>query len=173
MPPSSKEGCEKACDLAIKYLTHSNKHQIFCFAEAKRAKNHTYSKIRDLEVQAGEYCLEFLEANPEVARVFACTLVGASIRCWDMERGATRLRPFWGKPAEHDFTCYIDVGDDHLAHAVETAFSHMKAVPVGNDMPFYLDYDSIGRRNPTGYLSTNAGPSCSSYIHEDEPTKQG
>jgi hypothetical protein len=45
-----------------------------CFAEAKRTRNVTASKIRDLETQARGYCLEFLE-NADSTFVYACTLV--------------------------------------------------------------------------------------------------
>ena len=61
-PPSSKKkGADKQCDLAIKYIDDEFSWHILIFAECKRAKNTSKSKIRDLETQAQGYCEEFLK----------------------------------------------------------------------------------------------------------------
>jgi hypothetical protein len=75
-PPASAPGPSKSCDIIVKYLTYEWSHQILSFTEAKRARNRTGSKVCDLEVQATEYCYEFLGSNEDVVFVYTCTLVG-------------------------------------------------------------------------------------------------
>ncbi len=158
VPPASKKGSEKAGDLAIKYLTADYQHQIFCFAEAKRAKNHTHAKIRGLEEQARGYCRDFLEAYPDVDVVYACTLVGASIRCWSVSRDK-QLTPFWDGP-EGTFERYMDVGEDRYAEHIMAAFNHMKSIPIGGNagIPLGMNYGDIGRHGATVSAPTYTAP---------------
>lgn len=144
-PPVSKKGSEKACDIAINYVTDTFDRQIFCFVEAKRASNIIHSKIQSLEEQALTYCLEFLAANPDATMVFACTLVGASIRCWSVQADAPELKGFWDGGDVGSFDFYKDVGDEAHRGLLERIFNFMKTMPVGT-MPLGLPSSSIGQQ---------------------------
>ena len=159
-PPSRKRGRDKACDIAIKYLDQNYHHQILCFAEAKRARNMIYSKIRDLEKQAQGYCQDFLEANQKEEFVYACTLVGASIRCWIMRQGDPNLVGFWDGQQRDDFQYYRDVGlDEHKVELVR-AFDLMKSVSP-SALRLGQDSSMIGSRLGALSISQSAYPSGS------------
>ena len=142
-PPASKKGTERACDISIKHIADDFEHQILCFAEAKRARNVIYSKIQELEDQALSYCLEFLTANPDVGIIYACTLVGASIRCWSLRAGEEKFQGFWGDENMGSFDFYKDVGDDAHFPLLERSFNMMKVVPTGI-VPRGLSLANIG-----------------------------
>jgi hypothetical protein len=128
-PPSTKRGTDKACDIVIMYVDGAYEHQILCFAECKRAKNVTTSKIRALETQAQGYCQDFLDAHPDNSLAYACTLVGVFIRCWSLRRGDRKLQGFWAGNEKDHFEHYRDVGLDEHRRDIEMAFDQMKSVP--------------------------------------------
>jgi hypothetical protein len=129
-PPSEKKGKDKVCDLAIKYVDNSRMWHILCFAEAKRAKNTSGSKIRALEEQAEGYCEEFIDAHSEMTMVYSCTLVGASLRAWTWIKGDSKLRGFWAGDEKNHFEYYRDVGLEEHRLELESAFDQMKSMPV-------------------------------------------
>ncbi|KLU90713.1 hypothetical protein MAPG_10565 [Magnaporthiopsis poae ATCC 64411] len=127
VPPATKPGAEKACDIAIRCCMDDYSRQILCFAEAKRASSHTNAAIRDLEEQARGYCADFLDANPNVDKIFACTLVGTSVRCWEFEEKSSHLQPLWNPAGQvATFSEYLDVGEDAVVRRLEKAFWTMK-----------------------------------------------
>lgn len=126
VPPATKHGSEKACDIAIRCCMSGYSRRIFCFAGAKRASSHTKAAIRDLEEQARGYCADFLGANPKVNKIFACTLVGTSVRCWEFRNADSHLRPLWGDKKPSNFSDYLDVGEDAGIPRLEKAFGAMK-----------------------------------------------
>ncbi len=146
VPLAREKDNEKACDMAIKFLPADYRHRIFCFAEVKCAETHTYSKIRHLEEQAFGYCLDFLRANPDIGRTYACTLVGASIRCWSLAPGDNELKSFWMGP-KGSLVAYMDVGDDRYAAPLTSAFGDMKLMLIdgGAGMPLGMSYEDIDR----------------------------
>ena len=130
-PPSDKVGSDKLCDLATKAVDDGHKWHMFCFSEGKRASNTSDSKIKALEVQAQGYCKEFVDAHPHVNRIYANTLVGASIRCWSYTRGDSKLRGFWNGDEKDHFEHYRDVGNEEHKLQLERAFADMKSMPPG------------------------------------------
>ncbi|KIH91146.1 hypothetical protein SPBR_01829 [Sporothrix brasiliensis 5110] len=156
VPPASKKGSEKACDIAVKYADGNLRQRIFCFAEAKRAKSNTQAKIQDLERQALGYCVDYLDANSEINLVFACTLVGASLRCWSFHRGDDYFRPFWGD-IRPSYSQYLDVGVDANVAELDRAFNFMRNMSLDGIMPAGLEFHDVGRAAPS--LSANISAS--------------
>jgi len=162
-PPSEKYGPHKAYDIVIKYLGQDYSHCILCFAEAERARNKTYAKIRDLETQATEYCREFLDANPTVAFVYACTLVGQCMRCWQMGRNNSEMIGFWDGQRRADFLYYQDVGLDENKDELERAFVLMKSV-ILYSLRIGQDLSMVGSQ--LGGQSLQSSEFCLKYVFE-------
>jgi hypothetical protein len=152
VPPSDKAGQDKASDIATKYVDDRYKWHMFCFSEAKRAKNTSQSKIRAVETQAQGYCKEFLESHPEVNMVYANTLVGASIRCWSYKQGDSKLRGFWNGDEKDHFEHYRDVGEDENVAQLEDAIANMKSIPTGV-LRRGQDHSQIGASSSNYYSS--------------------
>lgn len=130
VPSSDKSGQDNACDIATRYVDSKHTWHIFCFSEAKRVKNTSWSKIRDIEAQAEGYCQEYLESHPDVNIVYANTLVGASIRCWSYSKGDSELRGFWNGDDKGRFEHYRDVGEDENLAQLDHAIARMKSVSI-------------------------------------------
>ena len=128
-------GSAKACDIIINYFTDDFAHQVLCFVEATRASNQTGSLIEALEKQARDYCKEFLNANAnnDTDTVYACTLIGASIRCWIARRDVPGIIGFWSGDQRGSFRYYLDIGLDENRSTLERAFQKMKSVPVSQE----------------------------------------
>lgn len=136
---------QNKCDIVIKYLTVDYAWQVLCFVEGKRARNQTDSLINAVEKQASEYCQEFLEAN-NVDMVYACTIVGASIRCWTVEKdepNAVTMTGFWDGSEQGKFQYYLDIGLEQNKDRLLAAFERMKAFPIRH-LPLNMDHSSIG-----------------------------
>lgn len=116
------------CDLVIKYLTSEYAWQTLCFATAKRDDNTNRPErlVDALEAQAQDYCHEFLQARAGIDMIFACTMMGASIRCWMFQREAGNLIGFWAGEQRGESRHYLDIGVDQNIDTLNHAFSHMK-----------------------------------------------
>ncbi|KAH7324883.1 hypothetical protein B0I35DRAFT_425135 [Stachybotrys elegans] len=119
------------CNLGIKYWTYDNTWQTLCFVEARGANHQTGTQVTALEEQVTGYCRRFLHANPDARRVFACTIVGASIRCWSFTRGDDLLEGFWGLDHEREherepLAHYLDVGIESNKQTLVDAFNFVK-----------------------------------------------
>jgi hypothetical protein len=122
-----KPGAEKACDIVIKYFSPAQGRQLLCFAECKRRRNTSPSRLVDLEEQARGYCIDFLDDNPQIPRAFACTLVGVWICPWYMSRERNVLVPLLpgGTSKQGDFGNYKDTGLDENAELIMASFQDM------------------------------------------------
>ncbi|KAH8817090.1 hypothetical protein F5884DRAFT_853520 [Xylogone sp. PMI_703] len=133
--PSEKMDVDKACDLAVRFVDSQYKWHILCLVEAKRAGK---TGIRDLEDQAELYCEAFLEGHQDQDVIYACTLVGVSVRCWKVTRDSPRLQGLWDADEKGHYEFYKDVGEDANIQLLEHAFEAMKSIPVG---PLRIDQD--------------------------------
>ena len=144
VPPSNTGGYNKACDLATSFIDSGYKWHLFFFQEGKRAKRTSQSNIKALEIQAQGYCKDFLDSNQDVDMVYANTFVGVHVRFWSFTKGDNILRGFWNGDEKDHFEHYRDVGRDSHSSDIERAIHHMKAVPVGGNLPRDLNHDRIG-----------------------------
>ncbi|CAH0053965.1 unnamed protein product [Clonostachys solani] len=119
----------KACDIVIEAETPDRAWQTLCFAGAKRAANQTESLVKAVEDQALGYCKDFLTANSDINKVFACTIIGASIRCWTYSQGDEDLVGFWDGQSRDSYRYYLDIGDDANVARLNHAFNFMKSNP--------------------------------------------
>jgi hypothetical protein len=159
IPPASKKGTEKACDLVIKYFDQDWQGQVLCFAECKRREKTSRSNIRDLEMQARGYCQDYLAANSKTDVVYACTLVGVWVRAWIIDRDMGGFKALWGENKLGMFDSYKDTGADENKQLLEWAFESMKSVPpqvvrIGQS---YHDIGSNIYAVPGGILGSSPG----------------
>jgi hypothetical protein len=122
------------CDIIVEPLTQHKALQVLCFAEANGANKQSISLVEAVEEQAFGYSKEFVAANDNVDIVFACTIIGASIRCWTYFEGNEKLCGFWDGDQSHSYACYLDIGEDANRARIENAFEMMKDGKSFNDI---------------------------------------
>jgi hypothetical protein len=116
----------KACDIVIKYIQSGTfETKILCFVECKRAKKTTPYDLRLVEQQALDYCKEYLEGDPGVPFIFACTGCGAHLRLWKYSRGEKSFHGFWAAYTPAAWEHYKDVGIDADANDIHLGFKKM------------------------------------------------
>lgn len=91
--------------------------------------------------------IDHLAANSDINLIYACTLVGASVRCWSLQRGDDFLRPFWSG-AGSSYAQYLDVGEDANRDALLEVFGFMANVPLDGALPLDMQHSDIGRVIP-------------------------
>ncbi|KAI9749021.1 MAG: hypothetical protein M1835_001659 [Candelina submexicana] len=135
----------KACDIVIEYTESGTFHtRVLCFIECKRTKKTTGYDLEQVEKQALEYCMAYLGSDDNLSVVYACTAIGAHIRCWRLFKGEEAFLGFWGgtSPAARDQ--YKDVGVDADAALIRWAIDYMIALPpTGREGQTIDDYGSI------------------------------
>lgn len=116
----------KPCDLVAQSLSTEGVWQVVCFAEVTRSDNKPGTLVEALESQVLDHCKNYLQEEHLAERVYACTVVGTSVRCWMYERGTESLVGFWSGQQTGQFACYLDVGLEENKETIMLAFDSMK-----------------------------------------------
>jgi hypothetical protein len=113
----------KACGRVLEQLTEDRTWKVFCFVEWARP-NQRDRLVQDLEDQVFSSCQDLLKAN-DLTSVFACTLIGASIRCWTVT--SEEMVGLWNERNRGSVDYYLDIGLDQNVTQLEMAFSRIKS----------------------------------------------
>lgn len=113
--------------------------KVLYFANAKSSDDSETddSLAEALEKRALEECHEFLAANADVEQIHACTLIGATIRCWVVKKKADSMAGLWNGECRGKFGHYLDLGRDEDRAAIESAFSRMLGDMPIRTAPWY------------------------------------
>jgi hypothetical protein len=113
----------KACGRVLEQLTEDRTWKVFCFVEWARP-NQRDRLVQGLEDQVFSSCQDLLKAN-DLTSVFACTLIGASIRCWTVT--SEEMVGLWNERNRGSVDYYLDIGLDQNVTQLEMAFSRIKS----------------------------------------------
>lgn len=120
---SSERPChsfsQTSCDLLVENV-EGHTPPLFCFAGLD---SQTDNLAAAAEEQATIYCRDYLATIAEVDEVFACTLIGASLRFWRYSQSEAKLKGFWDVFEYGEFGCYLDVGEEDNRERLERAFA--------------------------------------------------
>ncbi|KAL2753112.1 hypothetical protein ACRALDRAFT_1095286 [Sodiomyces alcalophilus JCM 7366] len=127
-PPT--EDSSLVCNIVISAVDGAHEEDIFCFCEGETTKTTGAFEAVDAEDQARKYCNVHLDAHPEKARVYACTLVGTYIRCWVIDQENRVLHGMWDPKESGSASAYLDVGVEEHRPALEKAFDRLKSLSI-------------------------------------------
>jgi hypothetical protein len=109
--------------------------KVLCFVDAHDSGDEggDDALVEGLEKRALEGCKGYLGTHPEEDKIHACTLIGAKIRCWRLDRPTEgdeeqhQLLGLWAEQCRGRSSHYLDIGLDHNQNrtAIEGALSQM------------------------------------------------
>lgn len=143
---------QRKCDIVIRSLDHNRRPLIFCFAEANRETRTGAFDLRTLEDQATRYCEEYC-AHTKEGIVYACTILGTSIRCWSYKPGE-ELIPFWTGDGAR---AYLDIGKDENVAEIMRALNDMKSIPSSSPGSGW-DLSNVGVHSGSSMVAVGCCP---------------
>lgn len=139
-PDEEEEAAAVAYDAGVMTFNatgNSPSMRMLCFADGRDTANTSAADdtlAEALEKRALAGCEGFLAVQPDVQRIYACTLVGARIRCWmlartgedgDEDERGNQLVGVWAGDCHGRFSHYLDIGADETRAVIEGALSQM------------------------------------------------
>lgn len=126
----SEEGVVYDAGLTVVHATGEDPAlRVLCFATGGETDD---ALVEALEERALQGCKDHLAAQPDVSKIYTCTLVGTRIRCWTLEnkgdeqgQGEASLVGVWAGDCRGRLNHYLDIGLDGNRAVIEGALSHM------------------------------------------------
>lgn len=123
--------------------------RVLCFVDAHDSSDEggEDTRVEALERRALEGCKGYLATHEGEDKIHACTLIGAKVRCWTLDRPPEgdegeqeqQLLGLWAEQCRGRSTHYLDVGLDHNQNRtlIEGALSQMLGGLSIRSSPWY------------------------------------